>query len=105
MVAPVLLIASCTTQQEGKFLVAPGGYELYNCQQLATQVAAQRKREAELVRLIAKAKQGPAGSVVSAMSYEPDLAIARATLRKLHAEQVNQNCSATPASSGTPLAR
>jgi hypothetical protein len=93
-------LAACTTSQSsssdsGSFLVARGKYRFYDCGQLAKQVAETEKRQRELMALIGKAKQGAGGSLVSSLSYEPDLAVTRGELAEIHREQAEKNCSAT----------
>jgi hypothetical protein len=90
-------LAACTTSQSppsesGSFLVAQGKYRFYDCGQLAKQTAASEKRQRELTALIAKANQGAGGGLVSALSYEPDLAIARGELAEIRREKAEKKC-------------
>jgi hypothetical protein len=92
-------LAACTTAQSpssesGSFLVAQGKYRFYDCGQLAKQAAASEKRQRELTALIAKAKQGAGGGLVSALSYEPDLAVARGELAEIRREKAEKKCPA-----------
>ena len=93
-------LGACTTSQSqdsaGRFLVGRGQYVFYDCGQLATQVASREVRQRELLTLIARAKQGPGGGLVSALSYEPDLAVVRGELAELRREQTEKKCPAQP---------
>ncbi len=89
------LLAGCTASGEdrlGQNLVAPGGYEFYDCAQLATSQKTLSTRDKELARLMDKARQGPAGGFVSAVTYEPEYASTRASLREVEREQAVKNC-------------
>jgi hypothetical protein len=90
-------LAACTTPQPpsaGSFLVARGKYQFYDCGQLAKVATANEKRQHELTALIAKAKQEAGGGLVSALSYEPDLAVARGEQAEIRREQAEKNCAA-----------
>jgi hypothetical protein len=92
-----ILLAGCTGSGEdrlGQNLVAPGGYEFYDCGQLANSQRTLIARNKELERLMDKARQGPAGGFVSAVTYEPEYASNRASLREVEREQAVKNCSA-----------
>jgi hypothetical protein len=93
-------LAACTTSQQssessGSFLIARGKYRFYDCGQLAVQAKGAETRQRDLTALIAKAKQGTGGSLVSTLSYEPDLAVARGELNELHREQAEKKCPPT----------
>lgn len=91
-------LGACTTSQSqdsaGRLLVGRGQYVFYDCGQLATQVEGRLARQRELLTLIARAKQGPGGGLVSALSYEPDLAVVRGELTELRREQTEKKCPA-----------
>jgi hypothetical protein len=95
-----VLLAGCNGTGEdrlGQGLVAPGGYDFYDCAQLSAQEKSLNNRRTELTRLMDKAKQGPAGGLVSAVTYEPDYASNLASLREVHRAQAEKNCAADPA--------
>ena len=82
----------------GRALVAPGGYEFYDCAQLAAQDKSLTNRSHDLEQLMARAKQGAGGGFVSAIAYDSDYASAQANLREVHRAQAEKNCpSAAPA--------
>jgi hypothetical protein len=97
-------LAACTTSQSsdsGSFLVGRGKFRFYDCTQLATQAKAAGTRQRELMALIAMAKQDTGGALVSALSYEPDLAVARGDLAEIQREQAEKKCPATAPSRQT----
>ncbi|MFN3656992.1 MAG: hypothetical protein ACK4UO_07030 [Pseudolabrys sp.] len=75
-VAVLLLSAAlgaCTTTNTAeRSFVDPGKYMLYSCKDLQTAIAGERKREAELRMLIAKAEGSPGGAVVGTMVYRTE---------------------------------
>jgi hypothetical protein len=100
-------LAGCTTssseERVGRLLKTPGGYELYDCAQLAVLVVGLVNRDKELIRLMTKAKEGPAGGLVSAMAYEPEYLSNRGALHEVRKAQVEKNCPATPAKPNEPV--
>ena len=82
-------LAGCAKQggsmddRMGSFLVAPNKYVLFNCEQLAGQVAPLRKREGELLALMAKAGPSGAGQLASAMAYRPEYLERRGEMNEL----------------------
>jgi hypothetical protein len=95
VVLAAVLLAGCAGTGEdrlGRSLVAPGGYDFYDCAQLTAQEKALLMRDKDLARLIAKAKQGPAGGFVSAVTYEPDYAANKASLREVRRAQLEKKC-------------
>jgi len=99
-------LAGCTTsgseERAGRFLKAPGGYELYDCAQLAGQVSGLINRDKELSRLMAKAKEGPAGGLISAMAYEPEYHANRGALYEARKAQAEKKCAIAPAKPAAP---
>ncbi|MGE0062705.1 MAG: hypothetical protein AB7T86_11570 [Xanthobacteraceae bacterium] len=89
------------TSDSGSFLVGRGKYRFYDCAQLDKQAKGQEVRQRELTALIAKAKQGSGGALVSAMSYEPDLAVSRGELNEIHREQAEKKCTTSAPSRRT----
>ena len=89
-------LAACTTSQSsdmaGRMLVGRGQYQFYDCAQLVVQAKSLETRHRELTALIAKAKQGTGGGLVSALSYEPDLAVTRGQMADLRREQAEKKC-------------
>jgi hypothetical protein len=98
-------LASCAggAEHPENAFVAPGKYLLYDCPQLATAEAGFVTRDQELSRLIARAKEGPAGGFVSATVYEADYYSNLGELNDVRREQAEKNCKANPRG-GAPTA-
>jgi hypothetical protein len=77
--------------------VDPSRYDLYDCAQLNEARVSQLKHVNELERLMAKAKTGAAGGVVSAVAYESDYAKERANLDLIDDTRRRNNCGELPA--------
>jgi hypothetical protein len=94
-------VAGCTAAGEHpeRAFVAPGKYVLYDCPQLARSEATFAARDKELTRLMARAKQGPGGGLISTMVYDPDYYSNLGELRDVQREQASKNCQ-----SGRPAA-
>jgi hypothetical protein len=89
-----VLLAGCAVSGEHaeSFYVAPGKYVFYDCTQLAGTAARLEERDRELTRLIARAKEGPGGDLVSAMAYDSDYYSNLGELRDVRREQAEKNC-------------
>jgi hypothetical protein len=105
MIVSALLLAGCSAagDRPERALVAPGKYVLYDCAQLAHAEARFVERDKELTRLTARAKEGPAGGLISTMVYDPDLYSNRGELADVRREQAAKNCQ--PAQRAGPPAR
>jgi hypothetical protein len=77
-----------------QFFVAPGKYVLYDCAQLAAVEIRFIERDKELKRLIARAKEGPAGGLISTFVYDPDYYSNLGELHDVQREQRVKNCPA-----------
>jgi hypothetical protein len=73
--------------------VSPGKYDYYNCDQLAETGRSLSARERELVDLIARAGQGPAGEFVGNVAYRTDLMQARGSLKQVVEVSERKNCA------------
>ena len=82
-----------------QFFVAPGKYVLYDCAQLAAVEVRFIARDKELKRLIARAKEGPAGGLISTFVYDPDYYSNLGELHDVQREQRVKSCApdTTPA--------
>jgi hypothetical protein len=93
-----LTLAACASggaHPEDAF-VAPGKYVLYDCPQLATAEAKFAARDAELTRLMARARSGAGGDLVAATVYEPDYYSNLGELKDVRREQAEKKCAANP---------
>ena len=87
------LLALPAAAQESAF-VAPGKFVLYDCPQLAKAEARLIERDKELQTLIARAKQGPAGGLISTLVYDPDYYSNLGDLHEVQRERRDKNCTA-----------
>ena len=89
-------LAGCadpTGERPERVFVAPGKYVLYDCPQLAAVEARFIARDKELTRLMARARQGPAGGAISTMVYDPDYYSNLGELHDVQREQRSKNCA------------
>ena len=95
MLLTAMPLAGCAVSGEKaeEFYVAPGKYVLYDCTQLAGAAAHFEERDKELTRLIARAKEGAGGELVSALAYDADYYSNRGELRDVRREQAEKKCS------------
>ena len=104
-----LLLSACASSnpQEdklGKFLVAPGKYVLYDCQQLDMMNAAYRSRRDVLSKAMADAEKAPAGGLVSALAYRGEYGQVEGNLAEIRREAASKNCTLKPTAPVAPAA-
>lgn len=75
-----------------KFLVAPGKYILFNCQQLDVAAKTNQKRMAELEALMAKSGSEFANMV----AYRPEYLQLRGEVADIQHEAADKKCKSTP---------
>jgi hypothetical protein len=93
MALPVLLAGCAVAGDHAEdFYVAPGKYVFYDCKQLAGVAAHFEQRNKELESLMAKAKQGAGGELVSAMAYNSDYYSNLGELKDVRREQAEKKC-------------
>jgi hypothetical protein len=106
------LLAGCAgndAESTSRFLVAPGKYVLFNCAQIKQTADENSKRQRELEGLMAKAGDGSAGQMVSAVAYKPEYYQLRGEMDDLRQVAADKKCKfvpglagkAQPASTGT----
>ncbi|HZT28036.1 MAG TPA: hypothetical protein VFA57_20290 [Pseudolabrys sp.] len=84
--------ASAEDELLSKFLVAPGKYVLFNCQQLDVQAKANETRMRELEGLMAKS----GSELVNAVTYRPEYLQLRGELADIRHEAADKKCKAVP---------
>jgi hypothetical protein len=100
--ALLLLLAACGSVNDpredkvGNFLVAPGKYRLYDCQQLAQQAASYIGREQELREARARAEGSPGGELVSSLAYGGEYGQVRGNIDELRREVTEKKCDPPP---------
>jgi len=92
LLAGLLAACSSTMEDMGSVYVAPGKYDLLKCPDIAKRSMEAAKREQQLVSLMDRANQDPAGPVVNTLVYSSDLASVRAELALLHKTAVEKKC-------------
>jgi hypothetical protein len=97
------LLSACGTAEEAsRFVVSPGKYEIYTCQQIADQMQKTQSEVARLEGLLARAGQGQGGQVIGEIAYGPDYLANTGDLRELRRSAAAKNCANVP---GAPQAR
>jgi hypothetical protein len=88
------LLGGCAASGENAedFYVAPGKYIFYDCKQLAGVAAYFEQRNKELEGLMARAKKGAGGELVSAMVYNSDYYSNLGELKDVRREQAEKKC-------------
>ncbi len=74
------------------FLVAPGKYTLFNCQQLDVAAKLNQKRIAELEALMAKS----GSELANAIAYRPEYLQLRGETADMRREAADKKCKAAP---------
>lgn len=95
LILPVILLGGCGMLGESasSALVAPGKFEYHNCAQLAEVARGLRAREQELVELMERAGQSPAGEIIGAVAYRTELVQARGQLTQIAEVGARKNCA------------
>ena len=93
-----LTLAACAgnDDQAARFLVAPGRYALFNCEQLAQEAAVKVTRQHELEGLMAQTGTGSAGQLVSAVTYRPEYLTLRGELEDMRQTAAEKKCKVVP---------
>ncbi|MCK9915961.1 hypothetical protein MXD81_43085 [Microbacteriaceae bacterium K1510] len=86
-------LGGCGDTKTGTMLVSPSRFMLYNCNELVVQQTATVARLRQLEDLIARAKRDSGGSLVSAVSYEPEYQNALGELKVLRQQAAQKDCT------------
>jgi len=103
-----VLLAGCamSDDQMARFVVAPGKYTLYSCEEIARETQTKTVREQELQQLRARASTDSGGQLISSVAYDPDYLTVRGELNELRKAAAEKNCTAAPgAAPPAPTAR
>jgi len=84
--------ASADDDMLSRFLVAPGKYVLFNCQQLDVQAKTNERRMRELEALMAKS----GSELANAIAYRPEYLQLRGELSDIRHEAADKKCKAAP---------
>ncbi len=91
-VAAVWLSGCSYSDELASALVAPGKFDLYNCDQLTVRTRETAKRERELKLSMQEAERGSAGGFINALAYRTDYLTARGELIELEQTATAKNC-------------
>jgi hypothetical protein len=100
LIAAAALLAACGTSSSNdendasmsRFLVAPGRYVLFNCQQIAQQAKVNGERMRALEGLMAKS----GSDLVNAIAYKPEYLQLRGEMDDLRREAADKKCKSVP---------
>jgi hypothetical protein len=91
-----LALGACSTGFDKvystNFWVEPGKYQFLKCQDIAGRIVSGSVREKELMSLMDRANQDPAGPLVNLMVYRSDLEQVRADLALLQQTSREKGC-------------
>jgi hypothetical protein len=93
LLAVMASACSTTFEQVGSLYVAPGKFILLRCPDLAAKSIAASNREKELISLMDRANQDPAGPVINTLIYSTDLSAVRAELAELKKTAEEKDCN------------
>lgn len=90
-------LSACAVSDDSlsSFLVAPGNYVLFSCDDIARTAKTTQARQKELEQLMAKAGTG-AGQLISDATYGTDYAMTRGQMKELRAAAAEKKCNFVP---------
>ncbi len=93
LVVAAAWLGGCSYSDElASSLVAPGKFDLYNCDQLSVRARETAQRERELKQSMQEAERGAAGGFINAVAYRTDYLTARGELMELERTAAAKNC-------------
>lgn len=97
-VALAALLSGCTSSEDGfaSFLVAPGNYVLFSCDDIARTAKAVEARHKELEKLMAKDGTDASGRIIANATYGTEYVQTRGQLNSLRATAAEKNCDGAP---------
>jgi hypothetical protein len=93
-----IALAGCAMSDDraARFLVAPGKYVLYRCDQIATEANKNAARQRELESLMARAGPSSSGQFVSTIAYRPEYLELRGEMNVLRQTAAEKGCTFAP---------
>lgn len=92
-----VVLGSCgMSDGAGSFLVDPGRYTAYHCDDLAARWKVLKAREKELSGLMDKASESSGGAVIGSLAYRTDYESALSEEKLLQRTATEKNCNFTP---------
>jgi hypothetical protein len=93
----VAALAGCASEDAASsFLVAPGNYVFYQCDDIDRAAKGAVARQQELEQLMAKASTTTTGQLIGDATYGTELATIRGQLRDLRQAARDKNCTTVP---------
>ncbi len=96
------MLSGCTSsggssdEMFGRVLFAPGGFALFNCDEIADRVTANVARQRVLEGLMAKAGADTGGRLVSSVTYRPEYLERRGEMVELRRVAAEKKCKFVP---------
>ena len=90
-----MALTGCGGNGPGSWMVDPGRYEAYHCNDLVARWKALAGREKELRALMDRASQSGTGAVIGAVAYRPDLESVLTEEKLVQREASDKNCELT----------
>ena len=105
-VALAAMLSGCASSEDSlsSFLVAPGNYVLFSCDDIARTAKGIEARHKELEKLMAKDSADTGGRIIANATYGTEYAQTRGQLNSLRATAAEKNCDGVPGA-GKPAAR
>jgi hypothetical protein len=92
------MLAGCAMSDDSlsSFLVAPGNYVLFSCDDIARTAKGIQARQKELEQLMAKAGTDTGGRLISDATYGAEYATTRGQMKNLRAAAAERKCDFVP---------
>jgi len=90
-----MALTGCGGNGVGSWLVDPGRYDAYHCNDLVTRWKALTDREMELRALMERASQSGTGAVVGAVTYRTEYETVLAEEKLVQRDAGDKNCELT----------
>ena len=91
-------LSACAMSDDSlsSFLVAPGNYALFSCDDIARTAKTTQERQKELEQLMAKASTNAGGRLISDATYGTDYVTTRGRMKNLRAAAAERKCNFVP---------
>jgi hypothetical protein len=89
-------LAGCgtmTEQNAAMAFAAPGKFNVYTCQDLATRARELHRRQAELEQVMGRAQQSAGGALINTVAYRTEYLQTRGELEELNKSANDKQCS------------
>lgn len=91
-------LSACAMSDDSlsSFLVAPGNYALFSCDDIARTAKTTQERQKELEQLMAKASTDAGGRMIADATYGTDYVTTRGRMKNLRAAAAERKCNFVP---------